>query len=150
MRAGFRRVMEATEGLTEAEAMAGARPDWRRDRWGVGLDGSIAGIVWHLAAWKQICAAGIETGQFPPQAAVSPPAPGWPALREWLVEGHRRLEACFARADEAGLERALSFEGETQTVASLLTHLLEHDFYHAGQINLLRQQHGHDLSGQAD
>lgn len=32
--------------------------------------------------------------------------------------------------------------GEEMTVADLLAHLLEHDQYHAGQVNLLRLRYG--------
>jgi uncharacterized damage-inducible protein DinB len=147
--AGFRRMMEAIEGLDEAEATAGARADWRRYRWGVGLDGSVAGIVRHVAAWKQICATGLETGDYPDEEAVAPPAPGWTALREWLVDGQRRLEALLARLADADLGQTMPFAGESASIGMIFTHLLEHDFYHAGQINLLRQQRGHDLSATA-
>jgi uncharacterized damage-inducible protein DinB len=146
-RAMFRRLLEAIEGLTEADAAAGARPDWRRYRWGSGLDGSIAGIVRHVATWKHLCAATIETGSFPGEASVAAPGAGWPALQEWLVSGQQRLQALLAGTSDGDLERAIAFEEQTQSARSLFVHLIEHDVYHAGQINLLRQQQGHDLSG---
>lgn len=139
-RSAFRRLLEATEGLSETEATLGARPDWRRYRWGVGLDGSIAGIVRHVATWKHLCAGAIETGRFAGEAAAAPPATDWTALREWLIGGHCRLERLFGALPEADLERPLLFEGERQSVRSILIHLIEHDIYHAGQVNLLRQQ----------
>ena len=53
LRGGYRSVKRAMQDLTEAQALEGARADWRRYRWGSGLDGSIAGIVWHVALWKR-------------------------------------------------------------------------------------------------
>ena len=35
------------------------------------------------------------------------------------------------------------WEGETAPLARLLSYLIEHDFYHAGQIQLLRQLQGY-------
>src|SRR3954447_11268832 len=80
-------------GGDDDRAVAGADPARRRYRWGVGLDGSIAGIVWHVAAWKHVVAAGLLTGAFPQENAASPPAPGWPELRRWLAASHERLLA---------------------------------------------------------
>src|SRR5215212_8513826 len=90
LRSGYRALARSVEGLTEAQGQEGARSDWRRYRWGSGLDGSIAGIVWHAALWKQNFACGLETGQFPAEVTIEPPATNWTALCDWLAEGQAR------------------------------------------------------------
>jgi uncharacterized damage-inducible protein DinB len=143
LRGGFRAVTKAVEGLTEEQALEGARADWRRFRWGSGLDGSVAGIVWHLALWKQNFAQGLETGVFPPEESIAPPAPGWQALRKWLAEGQTRLETAFEQLPEVELAEPREWEGQTAPLGRLLSYIIEHDFYHAGQIQLLRQLGGY-------
>src|SRR5260221_14777654 len=91
LRHTYRALWKAVEALSEAQAFEGARPDWRRYRWGTGLDGSIAGIVRHAALWKHLFAAGLETGTFLSDSDVAPPGRDWPALRDWLADGQSRL-----------------------------------------------------------
>jgi uncharacterized damage-inducible protein DinB len=143
LRSGYRSVERAIEGLTEAQALEGAQSDWRRYRWGSGLDGSIAGIVWHLALWKQNFAQGLETGQFPAEESLKPPGTDWGSLISWLAEGQARLVAAVDRLSEAELAAPREWEGMTEPLARLLSFLIEHDFYHAGQIELLRQLRGY-------
>ena len=139
LRSSYRDLAKAIGGLSEAQAREGARAGWRRYRWGVGLDGSIAGIVWHAAAWKQIFVQGLETGIFPAEGDVVPPAADWAGLQVWLADGQARLEAAFDRLSDDDLAAAREWEGETAPVLQLLTYLIEHDIYHAGQVELLRQ-----------
>lgn len=143
LRSGYRSMEAAIEGLTEARALEEARADWRRYRWGSGLDGSIAGIVWHVALWKQNFAQGLETGEFPAEASLKPPATDWPSLTAWLTEGQARLAGAVERLSEADLAEPRQWEGMTRPLARLLSYIIEHDFYHAGQIELLRQLRGY-------
>jgi DinB family protein len=143
LRSGYRMLEKAVQGLSEAQAVDGARPDWRRYRWGTGLDGSIAGIVHHAALWKQIFAQGLETGTFPTEADVAPPGTDWAALREWLAAGQSRLERALEPLSEAALGEAREWEGHREPLARLLTYVIEHDAYHAGQVELLRQFRGY-------
>jgi hypothetical protein len=137
--ASFRQLERALAGVDESEAFAGADPHWPRERWGVGLDGSIAGIVWHVAAWKEVATTGLEGGVFPAAGDVRPAAPDWSGRREWLRESHARLAGVLERLESAALSRGITLEGEEVTLALLFTHMMEHDQYHAGQVNLLRQ-----------
>jgi uncharacterized damage-inducible protein DinB len=143
MRVAFRHLRRAIEGLSEAQAREGARDDWRRYRWGVGLDGSIAGIVWHVAAWKQIFAQGLETGVFPAEEEVAPPGTNWSTLREWLTEGQARIERAFEPLSETALAETREWEGEMAPVTQFLIYVIDHDIYHTGQIELLRQLRGY-------
>lgn len=142
---GQRSLEDALEGVTDVQARAGADPQWKRYRFGVGLDGSIAGILHHVAAWKHAIADGLEGGGFPDVTALYPHDSGFEGLRYWLSSGHARIQRSLERMRPETLDRRLVLEGESLTVAQLLSIVIEHDHYHAGQINLLRQQQGHLL-----
>ena len=143
VRSAYRTLWKAIEGLSEAQAREGATPDWRRYRWGTGLDGSIAGIVCHAALWKQIFAQGLETGAFPGEGDVAPPGADWTMLRAWLADGQARLERAFEPLSDSALAETREWEGHSEPLAQLLTYLIEHDIYHAGQVELLRQLRGY-------
>jgi len=144
-RSAYRRLQASLEGLTEEGATHGARPDWHRYRHGTGLDGSIRGILVHLGVWKRAAARGVCTGAFP-DAETLVPAPGdLPALLAWLDAGHAELARTLDDLGEDDLERVVDWEGYAMTAAEAFAHLIEHDQYHTGQVNLLRQQMGHAL-----
>ena len=140
---GHRQLVRSLAGVSEQDAGRGASPQWRRYRFGAGLDGSIAGIVRHVAAWKHVIAEGLETGVFPEVETVSPPC-DWSALPGWFEEGELRLERLLGNLPPHDLEREVTLEGQTLTLAALFSVVIEHDHYHAGQVNLLRQQMGHE------
>lgn len=144
----FRELERSLDGVDEKDARAGAHPAWRRYRHGAGLDGSIHGIVWHAAAWKHVVADGLDSGvnAFPDAEAVLPHEAGWAGIRAWLQSGQVRLIRALEEIPADGLDRIVTLEGEQIPLHSLFALMLEHDHYHAGQINLLRQQLGHLLA----
>jgi uncharacterized damage-inducible protein DinB len=142
----YRQLSRSLAGLEPEDARRGADPNWKQYRHGTGLDGSIEGIVRHVAAWKHVAAAGLESGTFPDPESLAPPAyETWTALLERLRDGHHRLTRALDALPPADLDREVTLEGETMPLWAVLTHMLEHDQYHAGQINLLRQQYGHSF-----
>jgi uncharacterized damage-inducible protein DinB len=142
-----RELIRALEGVTEHEAGAGSDPGWKRHRWGTGLDGSIAGIVHHVAAWKHAFVEGLLGRPIPDAEEVPPPSDpsggtSWPLLRLWLDEAGDRLAAALEGLTPAELDREVTVLEWIYPVYRLVSILIEHDHYHAGQINLLRQQQG--------
>ena len=140
--AAYRQLHRALEDVDAAQAAVGADLAWRQYRFGYGLDGSIFGIVRHVAAWKQIAAVGLATGEWPEPEATSAATEDWDELLAALEAGQAALERELERRAPEALAETVSFSGWPMTVAEVFAHLLEHDQYHAGQINLLRQQHG--------
>lgn len=140
----YRQLARSLDGLSDEDAARGADPGWRTYRFGVGLDGSIRGIVRHVALWKGSAADGLASGAFPSSTEASLPD-GWPDLLCRLEEGHCRLSRALEALAPADLELRVTWEGESMRLADLFAHLAEHDLYHAGQVNLLRQQMGHCL-----
>lgn len=138
----YRRLWSATDGLTEAQAAWGAREVWHRQPWGVGLDGSIAGIVRHLAAWKEVAYQGLRSGVFPSEEGLGAQHATWEGLREWLRDRHLALASLLAGYTPSDVDRPVHWGDFQGNVGGIFTHLLEHDRYHTGQIQLLRQQMG--------
>lgn len=143
---GYRRLVRSLEGIPEDEARRGGNPSWRRYRFGTGLDGSIAGIVYHLAAWKHVAADGLEGGTFPDAEAVLPHGFGWTGLLDWLESGNARLLRALEELKPEDLDRTIVWEGHSMPVHELYSHMIEHDQYHTGQVYLLRQQMGHTFT----
>jgi len=141
----YRRLQESLAGLSPDDAVIGGRDNWRRYRFGVGLNGSIEGIVRHVATWKHAAAEGLLQGNFPEAESVLPSELTWDALLLALAHGQQRLASALDQLSEEELGASVSWEGQAMPRHLLLAHMIEHDQYHTGQINLLRQQFGHDL-----
>jgi uncharacterized damage-inducible protein DinB len=146
LRSAYRRFTESLEGLSEEDAANGARDDWRRFRYGVGLDGSIRGIVLHVGSWKHAAAQGLTSGVFPEAEKLLPRESRWDDILIWLEAGQAELARALAELGPEGLLQSLDWEGHPMTAADVISHLIEHDQYHAGQVNLLRQLRGDSLS----
>jgi uncharacterized damage-inducible protein DinB len=134
----WRQLRESLEGLGEPQATAGVHPDWPGSRFGVGLNGSIAGIVRHLTAWKQ-AAAGAAEGYFPHADPARLEALEWTQLLMELNTAHAAVEQALEACPDTALETQVMWEGHSMPLWKVFSHLLEHDHYHAGQINLIRQ-----------
>jgi hypothetical protein len=63
----------------------------------------------------------------------------------WLREGQQRLRASIAKLSDADLECEVRMNwGEYKPASYLVTVMIHHDAYHAGEINLLRSLHHRD------
>ena len=135
-----RALMRALDGVSEADAFRGASENWRRYRYGTGLDGSIAGIVWHVAAWRHVAADGVEGGVFPDAEAVLPHDSGWTGRLAWLESGHARMVRALEELPPERLDEMVQWDEFRMPLHEVFSHMIEHDHYHAGHINLLLQQ----------
>ena len=141
----LRYIIEQTRDLTPAQARRYADGDWPDQPWGIGQNGSIAGIVYHVAAWKQLTlplfemdgtAGGRE--DFDPSAAPDPD--DWPGIVAWLehigAQWNERLEAL----PDAAFDEEREWAGVTISLTKYVAEMLEHDIQHASQIEYLRQR----------
>ncbi len=142
----FRELLEQTEGLTPEEALRDRRPNWPGQRWGIGQDGSIAGIVYHVTAWKQMVLPLLQPGgkaltqaEFDTEAA--PDRDDWPGMAAWCKQVGTAWNAELAQLPEAAFEERREWEGMTLTLGRILVEMVEHDIQHAAQIEYLRQRH---------
>ena len=140
----YRSLLNEIEGVDAEQALAGRRSHWTSHRWGVGQNGSIAGIVYHVAAWK-----GITLGMFNPELktlqtvafdASSAPAPdNWEGIVVWLKTVGGQWTEALQNLPGAEFDREKIWEGSSLTVAEFIAEMYEHDVQHASQIEYLRQ-----------
>jgi hypothetical protein len=99
---------------------------------------------WKYVAWRRL--TGSARGSFAeagsnwfvrpqPKAAT---AMAWRADVKVLADAHRTLRDAVAALDPGGLDRPIGARSAT-TRRALVTGIAAHDFYHAGQIQLLKR-----------
>jgi uncharacterized damage-inducible protein DinB len=105
---------------------------------------SVQEIAVHAAYWKYVVRrrlAGEKRGSFPLEgsnwfARARADAKTWKADLRLLDDCHRRLRETVASLDPKRLPRTL---GGSTTTLDLVTGIIAHDLYHAGQIQLLKR-----------
>jgi hypothetical protein len=142
----FRYLVSQIDGLSAEEALAGSRADWPDHRWGIGQNGSIAGIVYHVAAWKQMGLPIFQPDGRPLSReefdSDTAPAPDdWQGIQAWLKQVGMAWIAELAALPPEAFERQLPWEGTDRTIpmAKFVAEMYEHDIQHAAQIEYLRQ-----------
>jgi uncharacterized damage-inducible protein DinB len=105
---------------------------------------NIQEIAVHAAYWKYAARrrlTGEKRGVFPLKGSdwfirEGVDAEVWAADMRLLDECHRSLRAVVAALSPAGLQRTV---GGSLTAVSLVSGIIAHDLYHAGQIQLLKR-----------
>jgi hypothetical protein len=133
----------------------------RENDWSFVPDGgsrSPSDILWHVAACKWTydhCAFGPATWTWPAIEAAGPaggpplnaePSPqNVASLIDWTERAQKQLRAHVASLDDGELlaARRAHWGRECET-RWLITVMIEHDIYHAGEINHLRSLHHRD------
>jgi hypothetical protein len=107
---------------------------------------SIWEIVVHATYWKYAVRRrllGEKRGSFPLAGSNWFPRPDRKSRRSWkhdvalLESEHRKLRAAVAGLGDSDLEKKLT--GSRVTTLRLVAGIAAHDFYHAGQIQLLKR-----------
>ena len=104
---------------------------------------SIRDIVAHVGGCKFMYHnQAFDDGQY---SWADPPVAGGdalasiPAAIEWLREGHERLRGCVAVLDDDELPRQRPHHsGTPRETRWIIRTMIEHDLYHAGEINYIR------------
>lgn len=141
----YRNLLAQIEGLSAAEALAGSREDWPDHSFGIGQNGSIAGIVYHVAAWKQMTLPLFQPGGRPLSreefdTETAPALDDWQGIQAWLKQIGMAWSVELAALPLEAFDNAVMWEGTPLTMAKLVTEIYEHDIQHASQIEYLRQQ----------
>lgn len=140
----YRNLLQQIQGLSTEEALAGSRSNWPDHRWGVGQNGSIAGIVYHVAAWKQMALPLFEPGGRPLSREefdtdVAPAPDDWLGIQAWLKQVGMAWNAEVAALSEEAFDLTITWDGFSFTLAKFVAEMYEHDIQHASQIEYLRQ-----------
>lgn len=142
-RINFTRLQKQLDGLESAEAFEGRMDNWPDHPFGVGQDGSIAGIVVHLAAWKQMTlplftkeGRSIQREEFDIDFECDPN--DWDSILKWLYcVGEEWLKRLDALPDQAFSEERPW--GETVIpFTEYAAEMMEHDVQHSSQIEYLK------------
>lgn len=108
---------------------------------------SIWGLALHIAYWNYAVErriTGTPRGRFPRSPSNWPDVPDPPSQAEWdedrrfVREGHDRLVDALSAFDPSRLDEAAGGEGKT-TYADLITGIVLHETYHAGQIQMMKR-----------
>lgn len=141
----FRYLTEQAQELTPRQAFFHRHSRWPDQTWGIGQDGSIAGIVYHVAAWKELTLPlfapdGKARGRSEFVSATAPSPDDWPEIVDWLQRtGVLWLDHLNQLPDDE-FESKREWEGMTISLAEYVSEMLEHDIQHAAQVEYLRQQ----------
>jgi len=140
----FRDMLAEIQDVTIGEAFQFRVDNWPDHRWGIGQDGSIAGIVYHVAAWKQLTLPLFEPGGRPGtrdefDAAAAPSRDDWPAIYTWLREVGKKWNARISALSDEEFDSTRDWEGAMLPISSFVVELMEHDVQHAAQIAYIKQ-----------
>ena len=141
----FRYILREVEGLTPEEAFAGRSKSWPSQKWGVGQDGSIAGIVYHVAAWKQMSLKVLDPNVSvvkgsPSDLASAPSQDDWEGIVNWLKTVGEEWNAAIQNMPPEEFDISKSWEGEEMLVSDYIVEIYEHNLHHASQIEFLKQR----------
>ena len=139
-------MLRQVEAVSAEEAIIGRRDDWPDQPWGIGQDGSISGIVYHVAAWKQLTLPLFEPdgkafGRADFDPAAAPSADDWPALIDWLRRIGEEWNLALETLTESDFDSLRDWEGAQMTVTQFVAEIIQHDVQHAAQIEYLRQSY---------
>lgn len=137
---GFEEMWAALEGVTEPRAWAvlpNLGPDYLH------TDGSIHGVTLHVATCKVIYGSvafrGTEVRWRDLADRVEQFEPSWEAALAYLPEAHAYWMRTWEGLDDRELELDVPrFNGDLWPAWKIIQTVIHHDFYHAGQIAVLR------------
>lgn len=130
-------VLGALRGISPEMAAWRPYPD-RHSMWALALHVA----YWNYAVWRRIM--GAARGGFPRSPSNFPDVPdpatqaAWDEDRKLVREWHGHLVAAIRGFDPVRLDEIAGGEGKT-TYADLITGIVLHDTYHAGQIKMLER-----------
>ena len=144
-REAFEYLRKQSEKVTPEEAGLYSSANWPSHKFGIGQDGSISGIVYHVAAWKFMTLPLLSEGgtmrEISDLEAVEKPLrEDYTALVEWLAEIGNAWNTALDRLSEEAFLQTRKWGTETVTVAQYVEEMRMHDIQHAAQIEYLKQR----------
>ena len=120
----FHYLLREAESVSAEKALRFATPDWPPHKFGIGQNGSIAGIVFHVAAWKVL-----TLPLFEPDGAMIPlssfdyktaPKPNdWPGIVTWLREVGETWNTRLLALPDTAFDETRDWDGPTLTLDAL-------------------------------
>ena len=141
----YRSLAELITNIPAEHALKYATESWPDHPWGVGQNGSISGIVYHVTAWKLLTLPIFSAGGQPLNrkafdADAAPAVSDWLAVRQWFTEVGNEWDSQLDALTDEDMDGEHEWEGHTLTMHEFITDLMEHDVQHASQIEYLLQR----------
>ncbi len=142
-RIAFERLLKQLQDLTQAEAMAGRRENWPDHPFGVGQDGSIAGIVIHVAAWKMMTMPLFFKGgksMLREELNLNQECDrnDWNSILSWLVRTGEEWQQNLEDQPEEVFSENRAWGDKTIPFSEFVIEIIEHDAQHASQIEYIK------------
>lgn len=141
----FAHLLREVSAVTKEEATRFASEAWPSHKWGIGQNGSIAGIVYHIAAWKSLSLPLFEPTRelrtaedFDPDTA--PAVDDWEGVVNWLREVSTQWLSALSRLSDPDFDSLCPWETATIPLWEFVVEFIEHDVQHTSQIEYLRQR----------
>jgi predicted O-methyltransferase YrrM len=145
----LRYLLREVHAITEEQAHLYASPHWESHKYGIGQNGSIAGIAYHVAAWKQLSLPLLKgenvdyTGDFTAidfNAQGAPAQDDWQGIVRWLETVGEEWNTALHALTEADLDSLRPWEGDPIPLWEFVAEFIDHDLQHASQIEYLHQR----------
>ena len=142
----YRHLLALIKSIPSDAALRDRHAAWPTQQWGIGQDGSIAGIVFHVAAWKQLTLPLLQPGgkalsQSELDRAVAPAPDDWPGIIAWYAQVGATWNEALASLSEDAFDAPRRWGGATLSLGKIVIEMYEHDVQHASQIEYLCQRH---------
>ena len=142
-REAFDYLRKQGEEVTPEEARLYSSVNWPTHKFGIGQDGSISGIVYHVTAWKWLTLPLLSEGGTVREmsafrAIEKPPIEKYAEVWKWFLEVGEAWNTALDHLPEEALTQTLEWGAETVTVAQYIEEMRMHDIQHAAQIEYLK------------
>ncbi len=144
-RSAFDYLKKESDSVLEIDARRYASSNWPLQRFGIGQDGSISGIVYHVASWKVLTlpmfsqnGTMMEMSVF--DALPKPPVEEYGAVRRWLAEAGENWDRALAALPAASLTEVRYWGSAEIPLTGYIEEMTRHDIQHAAQIEYLKQR----------
>ena len=141
----LRHFLELIKKIRPENALRDFQPNWKDHQWGIGQDGSIAGIVIHVAGWMLLTKSLFEAhgtalvrSDFEDQNV--PQKEDWSAVLTWTEQIFQEWTMALQNTPDSEFAGKRDWEGEDITLQSYIVEMYEHAVYHQGQIEYLLQK----------
>lgn len=131
--------------VSQEDAFRYACSDWPAHKWGVGQNGSIAGIVIHLASWKQrLIPLMLGETAVQHEEAIEALAPdhndNWQSIQNWFGKISSEWNQALINLSESEMDSIKYWEGGEIQLSKIVINIIDHDIQHSSQIEYLKQR----------
>lgn len=130
--------------ISQAEAFRFSCADWPDHKWGAGQNGSIAGIVIHLASWKQrllpLALGSTAVTNYDVSVEKDLNQSDWQSIQKWFGKISSEWNQALINLSESEMDSIKYWEGGETLLSKIVINIIDHDIQHSSQIEYLKQR----------